>query len=751
MNGVGGTTAGDDLVVHIVDDTPAFGSVQSQQTDNIIGASYIATGTLHFTPGADGFGSVTGITSSTTAKSGGHSLVYSPLSGGVLSAYQDANDNGQYDAGTDTVKVFTLSANPTAVPPGAPSTDHAGTYTFQLLTPLDPTITPTQIGGSSGFGAGPTGEQQLNGSSSTQHLAIIDGWSTSASTLASAFNQATWTQQSVNSSVAGFGINNNNLDSGELFIADFHNQNAPGITLPAGQSNPFGPQIAFATFTFSGFGANDKVYYQSHYEDGTLGAITQVDPTKFSSGVTVNAAPGEYLDYIVFYDQSGNGKFNLTNTGTVSSTVNQQINFTLSASDGDTDVATTSTFHVTVATGAVPSSPVAPVVLDLDGNGLQFVPISSGVTFDYQGDGHALATAWAGVGDGVLALQSGSGFQVVFGGNGLSDLQGLAAQFDSNHDGLLDAHDASWSQFGALVTQANGSELFETLTQLGVSSIKLTSDGISYSAANGDVTVLGEASFERTDGSKGTVGDALFATAKDGDYTKPADTTASSINQALLAASLVAVAGATETVEQQPAPTVTESHTTVSDPVPTTTTSASDPTSTTDAAPATVASTEDQTTHTADQPVDQSSHGGEDPTPQHATLADAADAHAAVSSAPAEPAQPDLGTHQGLLAQSINLPAAFDGNAAALVAAAHAAGPAGQVVAQVVAEALGAHDAPHIDALLAALPGGDHAPAPMLLNPVAAEVVDTGHFAAAAAAVFEAAMVAHEAMAVAHA
>jgi large repetitive protein len=66
----------------------------------------------------------------------------------------------------------------------------------------------------------------------------------------------------------------------------------------------------------------------------------------------------------------------------------------------------------------------------------------------------------------------------------------------------------------------------------------------------------------------------------------------------------------------------------------------------------------------------------------------------------------------------------------------------------VVAEALGDAGTPNIDALLAALPGGEHAP--VLLNPVAGEAADAGHMMAMAATVFDAAMAAHEAMAVAH-
>jgi len=67
-----------------------------------------------------------------------------------------------------------------------------------------------------------------------------------------------------------------------------------------------------------------------------------------------------------------------------------------------------------------------------------------------------------------------------------------------------------------------------------------------------------------------------------------------------------------------------------------------------------------------------------------------------------------------------------------------------------VKEALGAHDAPNIDALLAALPGGEHPAAPALLAAPPVEAMDSGHLAAATA-IFEAAMVAHEAMAAAHA
>ena len=46
---------------------------------------------------------------------------------------------------------------------------------------------------------------------------------------------------------------------------------------------------------------------------------------------------------------------------------------------------------------------------------------------------------------------------------------------------------------------------------MGIVSLGLTSDGQSYSAANGQVTVHGEASFTYQDGSQGLLGDVSLA------------------------------------------------------------------------------------------------------------------------------------------------------------------------------------------------------------------------------------------------
>ena len=167
------------------------------------------------------------------------------------------------------------------------------------------------------------------------------------------------------------------------------------------------------------------------------------------------------------------------------------------------------------------SAPVTPVVVDLDHDGVEFLSRTAGVMVAYFGDGQPLHTAWAGKDDGILAIdldgngRIDSGDEFVFGGNGKTDLEGLAAQYDSNHDGLLDAKDAQFAKFGVW-QDANSNGVsdageFKSLAEMGITSIDLTSDGKTYVAANGDVVVHGETSFTWSDGSTGVVADASFA------------------------------------------------------------------------------------------------------------------------------------------------------------------------------------------------------------------------------------------------
>src|SRR3546814_2779928 len=185
----------------------------------------------------------------------------------------------------------------------------------------------------------------------------------------------------------------------------------------------------------------------------------------------------------------------------------------------------------------------------------------------------------------------------------------------------------------------------------------------------------------------------MFATgAKESDVSKT-ESTASGFNQALVAASLVAVAGAAEApAEQQPAPTTTESAAPVTETAPAATVEA-EPAATQESAPVTLAANDDQAIHEQPAPT---GHAAEEAAPDHATLSDG-DAHVSTAETAAAP-PPDLSGHQGLLAQSIDMPPAFDGHAAAVLAAQPAA-PAAPA-ADVVQDGLGPHAAPNNHPLL---------------------------------------------------
>lgn len=170
---------------------------------------------------------------------------------------------------------------------------------------------------------------------------------------------------------------------------------------------------------------------------------------------------------------------------------------------------------------------VAPIALDLDGNGVDLTEFgSSGARFDWDGDGVAQQTAWVGPRDGFLTIDLAADGSA--GPDGVidqrkelaftdwaagtkSDLEGLRAAFDSNGDDVLDGRDARWGEF-RIWQDANQNGVtdegeLKTLDQWGISSISLAA-GAGETTARPDGSVVGGTStFTRADGTSGTVGD----------------------------------------------------------------------------------------------------------------------------------------------------------------------------------------------------------------------------------------------------
>ena len=175
-------------------------------------------------------------------------------------------------------------------------------------------------------------------------------------------------------------------------------------------------------------------------------------------------------------------------------------------------------------TGPGGGGPLFPVVLDLDGDGVELVSLSeSDVAFDADNDGVQERVGWVGGDDAIVAIDRNGdgrithGEEVSFIGDlpdAQSDLEGLAA-FDSNGDGLISEADA---RFGELVlwrdADENGVSSFaevQSFESAGIASIDLSLTPTGESAVGAsDNVIINTARFTRTDGSVGVAGDVVL-------------------------------------------------------------------------------------------------------------------------------------------------------------------------------------------------------------------------------------------------
>lgn len=167
----------------------------------------------------------------------------------------------------------------------------------------------------------------------------------------------------------------------------------------------------------------------------------------------------------------------------------------------------------------------APVVLDLDGDGVELVArgASSGATqFDWDGDGRADPSGWIGRDDGFLAYDRNGDGTVSNAGElsfvadkagARSDLDGLSA-FDSNGDGMISAADERYGGFHVW-RDGNGDGRvdageFLTLAQAGVASVSLAGQAVDRDWGLDDNLVVNRGSYTRSDGSTAALADVAL-------------------------------------------------------------------------------------------------------------------------------------------------------------------------------------------------------------------------------------------------
>jgi Ca2+-binding RTX toxin-like protein len=161
---------------------------------------------------------------------------------------------------------------------------------------------------------------------------------------------------------------------------------------------------------------------------------------------------------------------------------------------------------------------VSPLVLDLNGDGVQSVSVdSSNAFFDLDADDFAEKTGWVGADDGFLAIdRDGNGFvdsiNDLFGNattNGFSSLSLL----NTNNDSVIDENDAEFSKLRIWVDAdqdgRNDAGELKTLAQVGVTSISLASTTLG-TTVNGNL-ISDTSTFTRANGSTGQIVDIWFA------------------------------------------------------------------------------------------------------------------------------------------------------------------------------------------------------------------------------------------------
>ena len=159
-----------------------------------------------------------------------------------------------------------------------------------------------------------------------------------------------------------------------------------------------------------------------------------------------------------------------------------------------------------------------PIVLDLSGEGISLTEAGKGGKFDINADGVMDSTGWV-TGNTAMLVYDKNGNNVIDNGselfgdqNGAKDGFAELAKYDKNGDGKIDKKDSIYKNL-KLYRDLNGDGLmsdneFNTLEEMGIKSLNLNATVVDENV-NGNSIVL-NGSFEREDGSNGTMADVIF-------------------------------------------------------------------------------------------------------------------------------------------------------------------------------------------------------------------------------------------------
>ncbi len=176
---------------------------------------------------------------------------------------------------------------------------------------------------------------------------------------------------------------------------------------------------------------------------------------------------------------------------------------------------------------AVGFTAASPLIVDLDGDGVETVGTGSGVYFDHDNNGFAENSGWVGKDDGILVRDLNNNGEIndgteLFGNNsvlsnGEKAANGFEAlkELDSNHDGVFNSQDTDWNSV-KVWKDANGNGSVDdgellTLEQAGIAGINLGYADVGQETTDGN-TIGQSGTIIKTDGTTGEIKDIWFDT-----------------------------------------------------------------------------------------------------------------------------------------------------------------------------------------------------------------------------------------------
>jgi hypothetical protein len=336
-----GSTATGAVNVIVKDDVPQIVASQTQMAVLANQTGVSVTGKQPIIEGADNVNVTLNGTPSADLKYGGQPIKYHG-SGATLIGYTGDTWPAGETKPTNVTEVFKVTLDPVS-----------DTYKVELIKAVDTGVaTETVTAGAvvtTGSSSSPLGYATIG--TATQTLGVLTGATTSAS-----FSRTAWydgngvatgiTESTVNGSTSGWGVKNNEYDTGEIIRVDFDDLDYMG---PSGFD---GPSVAQAQLKFELSSANQKadIYYIVRYTDGeveksALTTITGANGT--STRVLSIGKAGKLIDHVQIYNQASQGsvKVAVESVKTVASvTTGGDGRFVLplsvTATDGDGDIAT---------------------------------------------------------------------------------------------------------------------------------------------------------------------------------------------------------------------------------------------------------------------------------------------------------------------------------------------------------------------------------------------------------------------------